>query len=122
MGWRGAMDEPEGFFPERKLLAFRRSLLRADPESGAAARQNSSVWWTWWILLVCMGPSYFSIWVSMYPRHIPDGRLPPILIYGSFFLVAGALIVAVLGIFLGIYTGLRTQRLFTLEKGRPRPR
>jgi hypothetical protein len=33
------MDEPEGFFPERKLLAYRRSLLPADSEPRAALKR-----------------------------------------------------------------------------------
>lgn len=45
------MDEPEGFFPERKLLAYRRSLLPADPEPAAAARQNIGLWAALWVCL-----------------------------------------------------------------------
>jgi hypothetical protein len=101
------MTESEGFFPERRLLAYRRSLLSAEPTPASPVRQSSSVWW---ILVVCLGPSYFSIWVSMSPRLIPNGHLPPILFFGSYLLVASVLIVSVLGMFLGIYRGLRMRK------------
>jgi hypothetical protein len=100
------MDDAEGFFPERRLLAYRRSLLSAEPACAATAKNSGSVWW---ILLVCIAPSYIPIWVSMYPRYSPHGALRPLLIVGSSFLVACALIVCVLGIFVGGYRGLRSQ-------------
>ena len=96
------MDEPEGFFPERRLLAYRRSLLTAEPVPAAAATRNNSAWW---LLLLCFGPSYFAIGVSMYPREAPGGHLLPILIFGSYFLAACAVLIAALGACLGIYRG-----------------
>lgn len=98
------MDEAEGFFPERRLLAYRRSLLSAEPVPASTVRQNGSGWQAWWILLVCMGPSYFAIWVSMSPRQA---------LFKTYFLVTSALIVAVLGISVGIYRGLRTEKPLT---------
>jgi hypothetical protein len=47
------MDESGGFFPERELLAYRRSLLRAAPEAAVAARQNR---FPWWVLPLGMSP------------------------------------------------------------------
>jgi hypothetical protein len=38
-GAERTMDEPEGFFPERKLLAYRRSLLPPDSEPRAALKR-----------------------------------------------------------------------------------
>jgi hypothetical protein len=100
------MDQAEGFFPERRLLAYRRSLASAQLGPAPTVRQGSSAWSTWWILLICMGPSYLSIWVSMSPRLIADGRPLQLLIFGSYCLIACVLIVSVLGMFLGIYRGL----------------
>ncbi len=93
------MDQAEGFFPERELLAYRRSLLAADPTPESAAKQKGSAWW---LLFVCMSPVYMNLF------YLERGR--PILIFGS-FLVACALVVAVVG----ICTGLRTQQLITAE-------
>ncbi len=104
------MDEAEGFFPERRLLAYRRSLRSAEPVPPSTAGQSGSVWGTWWILLLCMGPSYIPMWVSISPRHTSTGSLLPILIF-----LACALIFAVFGIAVGIYRGLRTEKLFTPE-------
>jgi hypothetical protein len=62
------MDEPEGFFPERKLLAYRRSLLPAvseprealkrmllppDPQPAATTGQDS---FPWAVFLCCIMP------------------------------------------------------------------
>lgn len=102
------MDEPEGFFPERRLLAYRRSLLlRAEPVAAAAAKQNGSAWW---ILLICFWPVYIPIGMSMHPRHAPGGHLPPILIFGSYLLVACLMTFAVLGVCIGTYRGLTAAR------------
>jgi hypothetical protein len=86
------MDEAEGFFPERRLLAYRRSLLPAEPVPAAAAPQSTSAWW---LLPVCLGPSYLSIGVSLYQRHSTGALPPPIilkLILASCLLAASALI------------------------------
>ena len=66
-GRRGAMDTPVGFFPERELLAYRRSLRSpleraargrpflspssADPEPAAAAGLSIGLWAA---LFVCL--------------------------------------------------------------------
>ena len=39
------MDEPEGFFPERELLAYRRSLRQAAPPVAGDAGANGFPWW-----------------------------------------------------------------------------
>jgi hypothetical protein len=104
------MDEAEGFFPERKLLAYRRSLRRVEPVPAAPAGQTSSAWW---IIFMCLGPSFFAIGGSMYPQHAAGGHLPPTLIFGTYLLVAVFMMFAVLGICVGIYRGLRTQKLLT---------
>jgi hypothetical protein len=105
----GSMDDAEGFFPERRLLAYRRSLLSVEPVSASTAKKSGS---TWWILFVCSSPSYFAIWASTFSRHPPEGRLVPILIYGSYFLAAGVLICAAVG----LYRGLRIRRPGTSDR------
>ena len=103
------MDEAGGFFPERKLLAYRRSLLKASSVPGPIAEENS---FPWWIVFVCSSPSYMSfLWGSMYPGHLP--RQIKILMLASVGLMACALI-AVAAI-LWIYKQPRTQKLFTPE-------
>jgi len=97
------MDDAEGFFPERRLLAYRRSLLSAQAVAAPTAKHGGPVWW---ILVLCCAPSYLTIGVSMYPRYSPEGALRALLIFGSYFLVGCVLIVCVLGILVGAYRGL----------------
>lgn len=106
------MDEAEGFFPERRLLAYRRSLLQAQPVPAAPARQKGSAWW---ILFICMGPSYFATMASMFRRH-STGAVPPVILYlmlASCVLMACAVIAVAL--VLATRGGLRTQKPFTPE-------
>jgi hypothetical protein len=105
------VDEPEGFFPERELLAYRRSLLRAQHEPGAAARQNR---FPWWVLPLGMSPVSI-VWLSIQRLDTPHSHLPPTLLFGSALLVTCALILAVLGIGVGIYRGLQALMPFTRE-------
>jgi len=98
------MEDADGFFPERRLLAYRRSQMRPKPVPPTRTSQNSSAWW---ILLVCLVPSYIPIWMSMLPLH---GHLPLTLLYS---LVACFLIVAVAGVCFGVYMGLRTHKRLT---------
>jgi len=96
------MDEAEGFFPERRLLAYRRSRLRAAPVP--TKKHDKSAWW---IVLVCLVPSYIPIGTSLFAQ---DGHLIPILIYP---LLACGMIVAVAGVCFGTYRGLRTHKRLT---------
>jgi hypothetical protein len=101
--------DTEGFFPERRRLAYRRSLLSVEPVCGSTAKKSG---FTWWILFVCLSPSYFAIWASMFSRHAAEGRLAPMLIYGGYFVAACALICAAVG----FYRGLRLRRPETSDR------
>jgi hypothetical protein len=104
------MDEAEGFFPERRLLAYRRSLLLpADPVPTAAATQQNPARW---VLLLCMSPAYIPMGMSLSQPHAPGGHLSPSLMADAYILVACITLFAVLGVCVGIYRGVRTQRLF----------
>ena len=105
------MDGPEGFFPERELLAYRRSLLRAQPAPGATARQSRFLWW---VLPLGMSP-VSVVWLSIHRLDTPHGHLPPTLLFGSALLITCALTLAVVGIGVGIYRGLRTLMRCTPE-------
>jgi hypothetical protein len=102
------MDEAEGFFPERKLVAYRRSLLRADPVPESAARRNTVPWWA---LLVCLGPSFMSqfyiLGESMYRRHSLSPTIVTLTLAG-WVLVAGALMAV--AFVLWSSRGFRTQQ------------
>jgi hypothetical protein len=51
------MDEPVGFFPERRLMAYRRSLqAAANPGSAAPARHPQA--FPGWLFFVTLSPSY----------------------------------------------------------------
>jgi hypothetical protein len=96
--------DTDGFFPERRLLAYRRSLLAVDPVCESTAKKSSS---DGWLLFACLSSSYISIGASLFARHPPASRPAPTLIYGCYFLAACALICVAVG----LYRGLRIQAL-----------
>lgn len=97
------MDESKGFFPERELLAYRRSLLRPTPDSGNVARQDR---YPWWVLPLAMLPVVVGVSLTTH-RLGARGHLPPSLLFGCWLLAACALAVALLGIGIGGWRGLR---------------
>jgi hypothetical protein len=103
------MDDTDGFFPQRRLLAYRRSLLAGEPAGESTPKKSSSAGW---LLFACLSPSYIAIGASMFARHPPEGRLAPTLIYGCYFLAACSLICAAVG----LYRGLRIRRPETSDR------
>ncbi len=91
------MSETEGFFPERELLAYRRSLREAPSEPQPTAKRDR---FAWWLPLVCMSPGFISMWTALPAR----GAL-------LFFVVmiGIVLMIAVLGILFGMRLGWRTE-------------
>jgi hypothetical protein len=94
------MDEEDGFFPERRLLAYRRSLQAVTPDRAPTANKSSN---TGWLLFVCMAPSYLAIWGSMGARHTPGGHRLPIIV-----MLACLLMIPLVGICVGIYRAMRS--------------
>jgi hypothetical protein len=96
------MDEEEGFFPERRLLAYRRSLQAVTPDRAPTANKSSN---TGWLLFVCMTPSYLVIWGSMAARHTLGGHRQAITL---FVVLACLLMIPLVGICVGIYRAIRS--------------
>jgi hypothetical protein len=114
------MDEEEGFFPERRLLAYRRSLQAVTPDRAPTANKSSNTGWllfltpdrastanksssTGWLLFICMAPSYLAIWGSMAARHTPGGHRLPIIV-----MLSCLLMIPLIGICVGIYRAIRS--------------
>ena len=90
------MNSPEGFFPEREILAMRRALARREPESTAVAKSNGNLWV---VLFACFAPSWIPSLVPLLSREHAIAL--------TVCFVTLALIVAIAGIVYGIWRGLR---------------
>jgi len=98
------MNSPEGFFPEREILAMRRALAQKEPETGPVAKSNRNLWV---VLFACFAPS----WIPTLMPLLSRGHA---FVLGM-FLVSLTLIVAVTGIVFGIWLVL--QRSSTRSNG-----
>ncbi|MGH8149616.1 MAG: hypothetical protein ACRETB_06535 [Steroidobacteraceae bacterium] len=94
------MDYPEGFFPERWILALRRQqLLPTDPVQPADSRRKAA-----WIAL---GTTFLTpIWIAIW--GIGAVKWPGVLLVMCYALAAFALA----GVVIGLYRGLRSRKLF----------
>ena len=90
------MSSPEGFFPEREILAMRRALAQREPDTAAVAKSN---WTLWMVLFGCFAPSWIpSLMPLLSRRHA---------LALAVCFVTLTLIVAITGIVYGIWRGLQ---------------
>jgi hypothetical protein len=105
------MDYPEGFFPEREILAMRRRQQLQEKPVERADSQRTAVWI---VLGLCfLNPMLTALW-SLDITHRPRVLLV------ACYLLAGF---AVAGFAIGLYRGLRFERSqrFTVQRpNRPR--
>ena len=103
------MNEPEGFFPQRAVLAARRERVRADPEPASAAKQAQAVW----ILCACFSPIWMSSLFQVLGAFIRPGHVP-VALYAVMYLLAAF---ALGGIAFGIWRGLHLRKLSQFDYG-----
>jgi hypothetical protein len=92
------MDHPEGFFPEREILALRRQQQQPIEPVQPADSQRKAVWVALGICFLC------PIWVAYWNTGLV--RRPGVLLSACYLLAGLALVAAVIG----FYRALRSEK------------
>jgi hypothetical protein len=99
------MDRPEGFFPERRILAMRRQQRRPPQEPvQSAVSWHKAMWIAVWIVF---GTATFSpIWIAIWGTYAV--RRPGVLLVVCYVLA----VLALAGVAIGFYRGFRSGKRF----------
>ena len=97
------MNEPEGFFPQRAVLAARRERLRADRASAVPPEPGVNPW----VVFASLSPVWMYSLFQALGAFVRPGHVP-VALYAVMYLLAAF---ALGGITFGIWRGLHSRKL-----------